>query len=167
MTVIGIDPSSRKVALVGVHENEWFRKSWEAPRKEKSRSAILSGFVTPFTNYIRELTDEDDVVWMFVEDPVVGVGGPRPTIVQAQVQGLVLGLARYAGANGAYSVNVQTWKKDVVGNGNSSKAEVAEWLAERHPSLSELAGEDQDFVDAACIALYGVAVIERGERFTG
>lgn len=167
MTVLGIDPSSRRIALVGNDGPEWFKESWQAPRKEKSRANVLSGFVEPFLDYLDGCLDDSDELWVFVEHPVVGVGGPHPTIVQAQVNGLILALSRYAGADGAYSVNVKTWKRDVVGNGNSSKSDVAEWLESNHPALSELAGEDGDYVDAACIALYGIAVVDRGERLTG
>lgn len=163
-TVLGIDLSSRKIALAGHNEQfGWMSETWAAPKKMKDRGEILAQFIKPFSAFISGVVATGPT-WMFVENPLVGVGGPHPTIVQAQVQGLVLGLAVRLGVRGSYPVNVQTWKKDVIGRGNASKGDVAEWLTRHHPHLAGMADGDQDLVDAACIALYGVQVLDRSER---
>lgn len=164
-TIVGMDLSSRKLAAIGhTEEFGWFKQTWEAPKKEKDRAVVLEQFIEPFKLFVEHLA-VNGPVWFFIENPVVGRGGPHPTIVQAQVQGLVLGLSLHFGASGAYPVNVQTWKKDIVGKGNSSKSDVQSWLEHNHPSLFELADGDGDCMDAACIALYGQAVISRSDKF--
>lgn len=165
-TVLGLDLSSRKIALMGRNERSgWFCETWVAPKKVKNRGEILAQFLDPFTAFVEEAVARGPT-WMFVENPLVGVGGPHATIVQAQVQGLVLGTSVRSGVAAAYPVNVQTWKKDVVGRGNASKDEVAAWLKRECPNLTDMADGDQDLVDAACVALYGIRVIDRGERLT-
>lgn len=163
--VFGMDLSSRKLAIVQLDletDGNFAFWTFTADKKEKNRGKVLA--------YLNEELDslfdivmlgEDDYV--FVEHPVVGRGGAHATIVQAQVQGVVLSSSVLCGASGVYPVNVQTWKKDIVGNGRADKDRVREFLSESHPLLSELAGEDQDLVDASCVALYGKDVIHRGE----
>lgn len=163
-SVLGLDLSSRKIALMGRNDRTgWFCETWVAPKKMKNRGEILAHFLDPFTAFIQD-TVAQGPTWMFVENPLVGIGGPHATIVQAQVQGLVLGTSVRSGVAAAYPVNVQTWKKDVVGRGNAPKDAVASWLRSECPNLADMADGDQDLVDAACVALYGIRVIDRGER---
>ncbi len=164
LTVMGIDPSSRKIAAIG-HTDDlgWFSQTWSVPTKVKERCVVLHEFVEPYAQFVSSLVVHGPV-WVFVENPVVGRGGPHATIVQAQVQGLIMGLSMDSGAQAVYPVNVQTWKKAIVGKGNASKPDVAAWLGAHRPALADMAGDDQDLVDAACIALYGIDVIQRGEQ---
>jgi hypothetical protein len=161
--VVGFDLSSRKLAMVSISDGEFAKEVWEVPKAMKDRGEILSHFVEPLSSFFRG-ESEGRKLWVFVEQPLVGRGGAHATIVQAQVQGLVLAFAVVCGAAGVYPVNVQTWKKVVVGNGRADKGAVRGWLAEHHPVLSGMAGDDQDLVDAACIALYGCGVIAHGDQ---
>lgn len=52
-----------------------------------------------------------------------------------------------------------TWKKEICGHGSLDKDGVRAWLEASHPSLAALCGEGTDLYDAACIALYGGAVL--------
>lgn len=159
--VAGFDLSSKKLAAVvlplskSLPPYQWV---FEADKKLKDRPAVLHSFMQPLEEFFTELGSREEF-FVFVEQPVVGRGGAHATIVQAQVQGLVFALAVQFGASGVYPVNVGTWKKEVVGHGGAKKDHVAEWVAEHHPLLSRMAGEDQDLVDASCIALYGGNVV--------
>jgi len=162
--VLGFDLSSRKLAGVlldpGTHPATVLFK---APPKLKHRPQVLEYFAGQLEGIFRIMEHNDKPLWVFVEHPLVGRAGAHATIVQAQVQGIVLGLALRYGAAGAYEVNVKTWKKAIVGNGNADKDKVAQWVRDHQPALAALAGDDQDLLDAACIALYGRQVIERSE----
>lgn len=46
------------------------------------------------------------------------------------------------------------WKKELIGHGRADKDTIRAWLASHHPALAEVCGEDQDLVDAHCIALW-------------
>lgn len=163
--IFGMDLSSRKLAIVRLDDEYPTAWTYEADKKEKDRGHILAYFSEELENLFDEvMLGEDDFV--FIEHPVVGRGGAHATIVQAQVQGVALATSVLCGAGGAYPVNVQTWKKDVVGHGGSNKDQVRAWLADHHPLLSELAGDDQDLVDASCVALYGRIVTDRADNFS-
>lgn len=166
--VFGMDLSSRKLAIVRLDlddNNEPTVWTFMADRKEKNRGNVLAHFSEELDSLF-DVVMLDEADYVFIEQPVVGRGGVHSTIVQAQVQGVVLAMAVLCGAGGAYPVNVKTWKKDIVGHGGADKDKVRAWLADHHPVLSELAGEDQDLVDASCVALYGKSVIERGEALS-
>lgn len=91
----------------------------------------------------------------YVEAPVVGRGGAKVTIDQSFVSGVVqLCLGRHGWA--VDLVNVQSWKKHVVGAGNSSKDQVADWVDLNHGAVARGFGGDQDLYDAFCVGLYGV-----------
>jgi Holliday junction resolvasome RuvABC endonuclease subunit len=158
--ILGIDPSSRKLACFVLEPERSWTKCLTVPTKLKDRPEVLGRL----DEQLDELFSEVDFEAVFVEQPLVGRGGAHATIVQAQVQGLVLARANLAGTPGVYTVNVKSWKKRVVGNGNSDKAAVTAWLEEAHPVLAAMAGGDQDLVDAACIALYGREVMERAAK---
>lgn len=160
--VIGIDLSSRKVAAVVLEDDsgEPFVETLLAiPKREARGSELLV-----LSHKLKEFFEQVMPRYVYVESPVVGRGGARPTILQAQVDGLVQARAIEAGHHRVYSVNNKTWKKDVVGNGNASKGESAAWLAAHHPVLADLCGADQDLVDAAGVALYGSLVVSRARE---
>lgn len=103
---------------------------------------------------------------VFIEQPLMGRGGARSTVVQAQAASSCHLAAVRSGASGIYEVNVQSWKKAVVGRGNANKDDVRAWLRESHPEWFALCDGDQDRVDAACINLYGHQLVERGTRLS-
>lgn len=99
--------------------------------------------------------------YVFLEEPVVaGVRNLRTTIKIAETAGAVIAAA--CGAQGTYLVPVSSWKKGTHGSGNAGKSDVRTWLADHHPTLAAECGDDQDLVDAACVALHGRRLVERG-----
>lgn len=161
-SVVGIDPSSKKVALFCISEEGSYisHREWQADKKMSpdARPDFLYQSRVMAESYFSSLYGD---LYVFIESPLVGRGGARSTIVQAQMQGVLLSAAKAVGALGVYEVNVQTWKKLLTGAGNANKEEVARWLRLNHIGFSEIASS-QDLVDASCIALYGRDVLSRG-----
>lgn len=158
--MMGIDLSSRKIAIVRLLGDDCEVHTVEIeklPNRVDELWALQEG--------VEGLMEQFTSSWVYVEAPVVGRGGARPTVLQAQVDGIVQVAAVRFGHLGVYSVNNKTWKKDVVGNGNADKSDTKSWLAAHHPVLADLCGDDQDLVDAAGVALYGRTVIERAQEF--
>lgn len=94
---------------------------------------------------------------VFIEEP--------PMVRSAQVHGQMHQIAGMLLVTAlpaqAYLVNVKTWKSDLVGNGNAAKTVVAQWLNDHHARYSAICAEDQDLIDATCVALYGHQVLQR------
>lgn len=127
---------------------------------------------------VLELQKEDDLTnlyqlheWMYghcastrpdlvvVESPIQGARrNVRVGLRLAMVAGVLVVAARASGAR-TLLVEPATWKKQVMGHGNASKAEVAEWLDGEHPVLASTTNGNQDAIDAACIGLYGQALL--------
>lgn len=158
MTVVGVDPSSKKLALFVNGDNTYCHviKS----EKDNSRFQNLALFFNEVNEFIKELPEDTHV---FVESALMGRGGVRSTIVQAQAASTVYISSVISGLV-VHEVNVQTWKKDIVGSGNASKSDVSQWLDAHEPGLAELCGGDQDLVDAACLSLYGQRVTRLGSE---
>lgn len=150
--VVGIDPSSKKIALCvssEVFQLDVIRLPAGMYLATGAAYREVSLFLDNLVHY--------DKVSVYMEAPLVGVGGVYSTIVQAQVGGAVMAAVKNSlRPTPLHMVNVGTWKKQVVGNGQSKKPEVAEWLEKNWPEAYHEAAGDQDLIDAACINRYGV-----------
>lgn len=88
-----------------------------------------------------------------VEYPIVGMSrNLRVGIRMGMVAGAIIAASRQAGCE-VTTVEPATWKKAVIGAGNASKDDVANWLARHHPTYHS-ACASQDTIDATCLALY-------------
>jgi len=161
MVIYGFDLSSRKIAVV-TFDGDVDVFTAEV-KKQQSRAQELLQLSQALDEYLGGRVPG----YCYIEAPVVGRGGARPTVLQSQVDGLIQVAALRSGQLGCYSVNNKTWKKAIVGNGNASKEQSAAWLAATHPVLSDLVDGDQDLVDAACVAIYGARVVERAQGLGG
>ena len=178
-TVGGIDPNSHRIVIVETRrrkQNKPFVHEIELDAAELEDRALQAfDFVCDFA-----ITTKDrDGVYprLFVEAPVVGRGGPGPTISQALITGSILAGGAQGGSR-ITLVNNQTWKKRVLGNGNVNKMFVNQWMEKHWPELYakapiindsrhpvELRGRgDQDIVDSGAINLFGWAHTQMVER---
>lgn len=151
--VVGIDPSSKKLALCidGPKNYQFHTIRLPAGLYLAAGAAYREVF-----SCLDELGHYDKVS-VYMESPLVGVGGVHSTIIQSQVGGAVVAaVSNSLRPTKLYMVNVGTWKKKVVGNGHAKKPEVAEWLEKNWPEAYHEAAGDQDLIDAACINRYGV-----------
>ena len=151
-TVLGLDLSKRRGAIVGYSDGLYFDHTKFAI--DVLEDAYL-GTVEFLNKHSGLFTGSEQSA--YIESPVVGRGGALVTIQQSFVSGVVqLCLQRHGWS--VDLVNVQSWKKHVVGSGNSNKQQVSEWFALNHERESRLFGGDQDLTDAACVGLYGLLV---------
>lgn len=149
--VVGIDPSSKKIALC-VSSEVFQLDVIRLPAGLYSATGAAYREVFSFLDGLGHY----DKVSVYMEAPLVG-RNVASTIVQAQVGGAVVAAVKNSlRPTPLHMVNVGTWKKQVVGKGNAQKSEVAEWLEKNWPEAYHEAAGDQDLIDAACINRYGV-----------
>ena len=159
---IGVDPSSRKLAAVMcvVGNEPSVKFTTKAIPVDKPTSCLLA---FEWMRTLVELHQSQGDVYVFVELPVLGRGGPGSTIPQAQVNGALLAGAQMAGAE-VIPVNNSHVKKDVIGRGNANKDDIKQLVKEAWPKLYEQISKDQDLCDSAMIYMYGKNVIKRRDR---
>ena len=153
MIVSGVDCGARKAAVatidtdgaLGEHRGEHRAAAFESKSKDRQQQLL------EVAEWVRTLTHVHGAELVYVEEPLVG-RGVRASLQIAQTVGAVLSRA----SAHAYLVDNNTWKKTVCGKGGLAKSDVALWLKEQHPCYSANCGDDQDRVDATCIALYAV-----------
>jgi len=152
--IAGVDPSSKKLAVVIDHQDgrvtthRWVAeaKKWEPTNCQSAHRWVITEF----------RHTEPGIVWF--EEPLMGRGGVRTSVVQAFTSGAAQAAFLELGWQ-VRLVNVQRWKAEVVGNGHASKDDVAATVAERWPDVVGLG--DPDLNDAGGICLYGRGVLAR------
>lgn len=161
MTVIGIDPSSRKVAATVLRPDGSF-DIWPMPIK----LVPLPLRCVNAYNLVRDLVRLASPCVVVLEQPVsvAGKGSIRAVIPQARVNGAICAAALRAGAKEVIDVTPSQWKMDVISVGDASKTIVAKHLLKTWPALYHAAGGDQDVLDSACIALYGKHIVDKRGR---
>lgn len=164
-TVVGVDPGSRKLAVVVNTPGSNFLWTYQVPQGTLRPQACDQLF-TAIHAFLASVGESRDEIAVWVEEPVVGKNR-RGALMQGQVHGVAMTAALQSGITSVYSVGNTTWKKETVGAGNASKPQCREWLAREHPELAGDCGDDDDLVDAACIAVYGRGVLARAGQFTG
>lgn len=150
MWVAGIDLGVRKVS-VAMYNGDWTHTVtlMVHPSAREQELMLLSTMLT------HAITDAD---YAFIEEPLVG-RGVRASMLISQTAGAVMSTMARSGHR-VELVNVKHWKKAIIKNGNASKKDVADWLEQTHPEYFEVC-EDQDQIDATCIALYGASLVQR------
>lgn len=152
--IIGVDPASSKIALVAICGKEFIAKDYA--RLGKSGGVACANAWKYTHQFVSELPWDvtQYELHSFIEAPLVGRGGVRSTMVQCFTSGAVQGALSEQGFT-TQVANVSSWKKSVIGKGNATKPEVAEYIRCYHPKLFESARGNQDIIDASCIALFG------------
>lgn len=165
-TVGGIDPSSKKIVIVSTHKNRRrkpdIHKIYLRHDRVEDNCLEAFDFVVEYAMEVREQDGQSPR--LYLEAPIMGVGGPGATIPQAFISGSIMSAAAQTECH-ITLVNNQSWKKRVLGKGNLNKDEVTEAMQKRWPEFMKLvpieaAGTfkgkpDQDTVDAGAINLFG------------
>lgn len=153
MYQLGLDLSTKKIALVGSRHNPLVRNRVffaSIPITIKLPGACQQAYWQTY----KYLEPRKGGI-AYVESPVVaGARNLQTTIKLSLINGAVI----VALQNSGYSVQhvaPSTWKKDVLGNGAANKQDVADWIADHWPELHASVQKDQDLIDAACIYLAG------------
>lgn len=166
--LMGIDASSGKIAIITTIDKKQKKpharviKLSTGSNKAHSRGAGEAfRFVAEHIYNVKEDFDLTPVVYL--EAPVVGIGGPGATIPQAYIEGAIMAAA-HENLCELMLVNNKAWKKRVCGNGNFNKGEVADAMKDIWPELCEVVGKDQDLIDAGAINRYGYYVLDVKNR---
>ena len=160
--VVGIDPSSVKLAMVakavGVSEPLLVCQSRIASTGHGGSPLACDAAYRSIPHYLGPLSQHGSL-HVYIEAPVVG-RGVRSTLVQAFVSGAIQAslatLTRHV-----YLVYPSAWKKAVIGKGSATKGDVASSIAALWPGAFSMAAGDQDIVDSAAICLYAEQRINR------
>lgn len=159
--IVGVDPSSAKlaatIAVPGSEPKVVQRKTTLS--RDRVRACVSA--YDWMTELVGEYPDHD--VYVFIEAPVFGRGGPGSTIPQAQINGALTAAASKAGAT-VTSVNNAHCKKEVVGKGNANKDDIAAWCKTAWPKVYKMTEKDQDLIDSAMIWVYGRGVLKMRAR---
>jgi Holliday junction resolvasome RuvABC endonuclease subunit len=154
--IAGIDLGIRKAAVAVYGINDEY---------EPCLLDAISFFVHPtmrgkelstLSTMITQICDWD---YAFIEEALIG-NNRKYSMRISQTSGAIMAALDAAGVH-TELVNVKTWKKDVIGNGNANKEMIQTWLIENYNSYAVECGEDQDKFDACCIGLFGVDVVRR------
>lgn len=159
--VIGVDPASTKLAFVALYKSQHITRFYNRIGRSGAE-ACSAGWEhsSYFVEFVRS-TWPGIPINAFVEQPVLGRGGVRSTMVQSFTSGAVQGSLHSSGCDVTLA-NPSTWKKKAVGRGNATKEDISKWLRLRWPSLHAAAGGNQDLMDAAAIAIYGQLLLGQG-----
>lgn len=163
LTVVGIDPSSRKLAAVVMPPDGPFNfHTCAIPPKSLPTRCVLA------YNWTRNLIQSVGRCIVVLEAPVsvAGRGSIRAVIPQARVNGAISAAALRSGAIDVLDVSPSQWKMDVISVGDASKHIIAKHVLKVWPALYHAAQGDQDVLDSGCMALYGKHVVDRRGRIT-
>lgn len=147
-TTCGIDPSTVKLASV-IKSGAQFHVVVRKLPKDRNLACLRAyefaqGIIAEYGEHIQ----------VYMEAPIMGIGGPGATIPQAQVGGAVM--AGFMASGVAVTLcNNSTAKKRVCGRGNVKKDQVKEAMMGVWPELVYRADGDQDVIDAGMICLFG------------
>ncbi len=114
------------------------------------RSALYYGAVNEFDHCVGIAQRRGAELHIFCEEPLALKNG-KTTRLLSLAAGAIW--AAHLGFSVFWHwVDVATWKKTVIGNGNASKEMIREFLIEHHGAPEDW---DEDHYDALALALYG------------
>lgn len=154
MISVGVDIGIRQVA-VGIP-----RMGYAAIFSLKIRELDRPGELMGIREFLFHLTKAGGgllfaQMHLWVEEAYLSNGphaNQTTTIGMAETVGCVLGAEKWGKAE---KIGQSSWKKGLLGDGNASKDEIADWLATNRPDLFAKCAASQDMIDAMCIGLYG------------
>ena len=158
---IGFDCSSKAIhgVLLGEDGNLLDQESWAS--KEKTYHARFLEIVTNFyrsTSRIKTILTESKQAFAAVEAAIF-IQNPHTTLAIASVVGCVDFICHLSGLQPVL-VDNRKWKKEILGKGNAKKPDIMKFAQEKWGDVFV----EQDFADAACIALW---CKEKGEKDEG
>ena len=142
---IGIDCSSKAIHSVWLGNGGSILKKVKWEHKGKDFEERFLNFMSDFDVYLSTINKEAEAA----VEAAIFIQNPKSTIALASVVGCVKYLCYKYGIH-CIPIDNTKWKKDIVGRGNVSKLEIKAF-AEKHWGETF---EEQDFADAACIALW-------------
>ena len=149
---MGIDCSSKAIHSVWVDDQERLVAECKWSSKKKNFEERFLDFGVNFWESLSKIKVilNDMVPVQAAVEAAIYIQNPKATIAIASVAGLAR-FACYMNGFECEFIDNTKWKRDILGKGNASKLEIKEFAINKW-------GEDkfpeQDFADAACIALW-------------
>jgi len=155
---IGFDCSSKAIhgVLLGEDGDLLDQESWAS--KESTYHARFLEIVTNFyrsTSRIKTILTESKQAFAAIEAAIF-IQNPHTTLAIASVVGCVDFICHLSGLQ-PILVDNRKWKKEILGKGNVKKPDIMKFAQEKWGDVFV----EQDFADAACIALW---CKEKGEK---
>lgn len=165
--VLGVDPSSKKLAGIATPTSGNAEPlTWLVKLSDKLDIELrcLQAFWASraVTERIRRRYGVDEI-GVFIEDPLVGRGGARATIVQSKVQGAAAAGFMAGGADWVRGGNASHVKKEVIGKGNADKDEIMAWVLDTWPEIHAAIDGDQDLADATMHWHHGLMTMRKAK----
>ena len=149
---MGLDCSSKAIHSVWIDDQERLIAQCKWASKKKNFEERFLDFGVDFWDSLSKIKVilGDRVTVQAAVEAAIYIQNPKATIAIASVAGL----ARFACFGHGFEcefIDNTKWKRDILGKGSASKLEIkefamAKWGEEQFP--------EQDFADAACIALW-------------
>ena len=152
--ILGLDCSSRAIhgAVVDENENLVMQFRTEKPNNKDEFNTRFLNIVDNFAKILSKINIEK----AFVEAAIY-IQNPKSTIEIARVVGGVQ-ITCHKNRVPCQLVDNTKWKKEIVGKGNCSKTQIMEFAVDKWGDVFL----EQDYADAACIALYGLKDSKEG-----
>ena len=147
---IGIDCSSRSAHFVVLDSDEKIILMDKCVDTSKDIEARFNSVCTQFSDYIINTPDLFIGSLATIENPVM-IQNVKATI---SITNVIAGVKRELFRNNIsyWAVDNKSWKKDVLANGSASKEEILKFAEIKWGKVFT----EQDYADAACIALWGL-----------
>ena len=151
MKHLGLDTSSKAIHIVILDENENLLNIYKADCNTKK--AFKDRFPELMDNFARILVEDidiDTVDYAVIEEPIFA---QNRNVVRtlSEVVGAVWGTLCLSDIPTTL-VDNGTWKKQILGSGKATKDDILEYAIEKWGDEFP----EQDYADAACVALYSV-----------
>lgn len=163
--VIGVDPAKTRL-----HAVIWDGTRFKLESRTMPDDIVLCAVAahTWLRRLVRETSErylKPVTIVIAIEEPVLGSHnrrGANATIPNAKIHGALLAAGGLLKTQGVVVIpaNNSRWKKQIVGNGNASKDQITAFVKKTWPRLYREAKGVQDWMDASCIAQYGMYVIK-------
>ena len=148
---LGVDCSSKAIHSVWLNSEEQILAQYKWASKAKDFNDRFLDFGEDFWadfSRIKVIRENASTIKATVESPIY-IQNPKATIAIASVTGLVRFICFLNGIECDYLDNTK-WKRDIVGKGNANKVEIKEYAVNKWGDVFP----EQDYADAACIALW-------------
>ena len=158
---VGFDCSSKAIhgVLLDANENLIHQQKWAS-----SKDTYQERFIEITTNFwadnsrIKTILSESRKALAAIEAAIY-IQNPHTTLAIASVVGCVNFICHLSGFDTELIAN-KRWKKQILGNGNVKKADIFKFAQDKWGDVFE----EQDFADAACIALWRKKKEEQDEK---
>ena len=144
--ILGVDCSSKGIHAVLLTEKGKLKSQFKIQSKNNIFSERLVEIFDKFQTEISKINIRKTAI-----EKAIYIQNAKATIQIASVV-TAIQLSCHKQNISCELVDNKTWKKHILGKGNSSKQDIMEYAISKWGNIFT----EQDYADAACIALYGV-----------